>query len=226
MKSAPTALQTKWAVALASSVPGASALLDAVANGSTPARLLQDRSVRDKLSALHQPDLEAKIGDLTRNLPPADQAKDKLIADRRAAYNRGAASVAEGEKVFQQNCAVCHQINGKGGLVGPQLTGVGNRGLDRLCEDILDPNRNVDRAFRQTVLTTKDGETVSGLFRREEGQLLVLANAAGQEFTVKKADVTERRESELSLMPDNFNDAITKQNFDHLLAYLLTQTGR
>jgi putative heme-binding domain-containing protein len=226
LKSAPTQLQLKWAAILAANVAGANALIDAVATGLAPARILQDRSVRDKFAALHQPSIDAKIGDLTRNLPPPDQGKDKLIAERRKSYNAALALPAEGEKVFQQNCAICHQLNGKGGLVGPQLTGIGNRGLDRLCEDILDPNRNVDRAFRQSVLTLKDGETISGLFRREEGELLVLANAAGQEFTVKKADVTERRESELSLMPDNFADAIPKQNFDHLLAYLLRETGR
>lgn len=116
---------------------------------------------------------------------------------------------------------MCHQLDGKGGLVGPQLTGIGNRGVERLCEDILDPNRNVDHAFATTMLTLKDGEAMSGLFRREEGELLVLANAAGQEFTVPKKDVQERAESKLSLMPDNFGEGIPEADFNHLLAFLL-----
>ena len=226
MKSAPTALQAKWAAALAAAPTGAGLLLDNVPAGTVPARLLQDRSVRDKLAALHRPEIDARVQELVKGLPAADEARDKLIAARRAGYDALHSSAAEGEKVFQQNCAVCHQLDGKGGLVGPQLTGVGNRGLERLCEDILDPNRNVDRAFRQTVMTLKDGETMSGLFRREEGELLVLANATGQEFSIKKSDVKERRESELSLMPDNFSEAIPPAGFNHLLAYLLSQTGR
>jgi len=71
------------------------------------------------------------------------------------------------------------------------------------------------------VLTLKDGETLSGLFRREEGALLVMANATGAEFSVPKAEVTQREESPLSLMPDNFGEAIPETEFRHLLSYLL-----
>jgi putative heme-binding domain-containing protein len=109
--------------------------------------------------------------------------------------------------------------------VGPQLTGVGNRGLDRLCEDVLDPNRNVDRAFRQTLFTLKNGDVVGGLFRREEGELIIAADATGKEFSIKRSDVQERKESETSLMPDNFGEAIPSSQFNHLMAYLLSQSG-
>ncbi|HTI70591.1 MAG TPA: PVC-type heme-binding CxxCH protein [Candidatus Limnocylindria bacterium] len=226
LKSAPASLQSKWAAALASTASGAGVLLEGVAAGNISARLLQEKSVRDKLTALKDPNIESRVTALTRELPAVDVARVSLIAARRNGFDATHASAATGEKIFQQNCAVCHQINGQGGLVGPQLTGVGNRGLDRLCEDILDPNRNVDRAFRQTVATLKDGDTMSGLFRREEGELLVFANATGQEFSLKKADVASRRESELSLMPDNFSEVIPNGDFNHLLAYLLSQTGR
>ena len=47
--------------------------------------------------------------------------------------------VENGQQVFQTHCVACHQIDGKGGLIGPQLDGIGNRGIARLCEDILDP---------------------------------------------------------------------------------------
>jgi hypothetical protein len=160
---------------------------------------------------------------LTKDLPPADAARDRLITERRASFASAKPSVEEGRKLFQQNCAACHQIEGQGGLVGPQLTGVGSRGAERLCEDILDPNRNVDRAFRQTVLTLKDGDVQSGLFRREDGDLLVFADGTGKEFSVKKGNVTERRESELSLMPDNFGETLPPAQFHHLLAFLLSQ---
>jgi hypothetical protein len=48
-----------------------------------------------------------------------------------------------------------------------------------------------------------------------------MANATGAEFTVPKAEVAQREESPLSLMPDNFGEAIPETEFRHLLAYLL-----
>ena len=59
--------------------------------------------------------------------------------------------------VFLKNCTTCHQMGGQGALIGPQLDGIGNRGLERLVEDILDPSRNVDPAFFATLYVLKDG---------------------------------------------------------------------
>src|SRR3546814_15312803 len=74
--------------------------------------------------------------------------------------------VATGEKVFSANCAPCHQVNGNGGNVGPQLTGIGNWGVNALAVKILDPNRNVLESFRTYTVKTKDGKVFTG--RSEE----------------------------------------------------------
>ena len=110
--------------------------------------------------------------------------------------------------------------------MGPQLDGVGNRGLERLCEDVLDPNRSVDHAFRTTLLILADGDVVSGLFRREEGETLVLAEATGKEVSIAKKKVQERKQSESSLMPDNFGDLLSQDDFNHLMAFLLTKGSK
>jgi len=146
-----------------------------------------------------------------------------LIDERRAKFNPTEASATHGAEIFKQHCAICHSIGGQGALIGPQLDGIGGRGLDRLLEDILDPSRNVDRAFRTSLLILKDGDVQSGLFRREEGELLVLAEANGKEISIPKKDIAERRESETSLMPDNFSDLIPVADFNNLLAFLLSK---
>ena len=92
-------------------------------------------------------------------------------------------------------------------------------------EDILDPNRNVDTAFRSTMFILNDEDVVSGLFRREEGELVVYADSTGKEQTVPKKNVKERRQGELSLMPENFADVIPANEFNDLIAFLLTKTG-
>ncbi|MSU35581.1 MAG: c-type cytochrome [Pedosphaera sp.] len=224
MKSVPYRLQVSWAQALASSAAGATALLDAVAAGAVPPRVLIERAVKDRLSAGKPAEIGTRLAKLTKDMPPTDRERerDRLVNRRRAAYATATVKLEAGEQVFLKNCAVCHQVEGKGALVGPQLSGIGTRGLERLCEDILDPNRNVDINFRTTVLTLKDGDTVSGLFRRAEGEQLVLADAVGKEFPVPKNSIREQTQTESSLMPDNFGDAITPEDFNALLAFLLS----
>jgi putative heme-binding domain-containing protein len=221
LSTVPYGLQRQFGLALASSSEGGEALLQAVAEGKASAHLLQERDIHDRLIASKPANVNERLIQLTANLAPPDRARQKLIDERRAAFNPGTASATLGAAVFKQNCAVCHSIDGQGANIAPQLDGVGARGLDRLVEDILDPNRNVDRAFRTTLLILKDGDVQSGLFRREEGEMLVLAESTGKEISVPKAAVKERRESETSLMPDNLVDIVPPADLNHLLAFLL-----
>ena len=130
-----------------------------------------------------------------------------------------------GQKVFQKHCAACHQIANQGAKIGPQLDGIGNRGLERLLEDVLDPNRNVDQAFRTTQITLKNGQTVNGLFLREEGNIVILADAQGKDVRIEKAQIEERAVSPLSPIPDNFNET-WQTEMHHLMAYLLKWRGK
>ena len=145
----------------------------------------------------------------------------KLIERRRRGFDAEQASAERGAAVFTKSCAVCHQIDGKGAVVGPQLDGAGSRGLERLIEDVLDSNRNVDPAFHTSNVTLKDDTVITGLQRREEGETLVFADVTGKEITVPKKEIAERRESELSLMPSNFADIIPVEDFNDLMAFLL-----
>ena len=50
--------------------------------------------------------------------------------------------------------------------------------------------------------------------------------ANGQEARVPKAEVKERRDTETSLMPANFHEALTAAELNDLLAFLLGKTGK
>jgi putative heme-binding domain, Pirellula/Verrucomicrobium type len=223
LRTAPTSLQTELALALASNREGAEALLEAVSEGKASARLLQQRKVKDHLTAAKPDNLAERLEKLTASLPTATEERDKLIAERRTAFNPAKVSAAKGAEVFKQYCVVCHSLEGQGALIGPQLDGIGGRGVDRLLEDVLDPNRNVDRAFRSTLLIMNDGDVQSGLYRRDEGETVIIAQSNGKEMSVPRKDIKERRTSETSLMPDNFGEAIPKEDFDDLIAFLLTK---
>ena len=219
----PARLQTVIAAGLAGNKPGAEKLLEAVAAGKASARLLQERAVEVRLSQTQPPDLKARIEKLTRGLPPTDQRVQDLLRRRREGFLAAKTDVALGAKVFEKNCANCHQISNKGARIGPQLDGIGIRGIDRILEDTLDPNRNVDQAFRTTLLTLKNGQGLTGLLLKEEGEVLVLADQQGKEVRVPKNTVEERSTSQLSPMPANVAETVPEADFYHLLAYLLSQ---
>ena len=155
--------------------------------------------------------------------PEQRKQLDGLIATRAAAFAKAKPDVAAGKMVFTTNCAVCHQIRGAGGLIGPQLDGIGARGAERLSEDILDPNRNVDAHFHLHTLTLKDGSSLSGFLKGEAGQVLILADAAGQEQRVGKNNLAKDVTTPMSLMPPVFGQTLDEKTFINLLGYLMSE---
>jgi putative heme-binding domain-containing protein len=223
---APQGLQTQIGLALAGNAAGAETLLVAVEQGKASPRLLQNKGIKDRLAAAKLSNFAERLDRLTKALPTEDAERQKLIDRRLVTFNPSESSADPGAQVFKQNCAVCHSIDGQGATIGPQLDGAGNRGAERLIEDILDPSRNVDPAFRVTLLTLKNGEVESGLIRREEGETVVVADATGKERSIPKSEIASRRESALSLMPDNLADVIKPEDFNHLIAFLLSKGSK
>ena len=221
---APAPLQQPLAVELAGRKDSADKLLALVESGKASARLLGDRVVVERLTAAGVPDLERRRAELAAGLPPADEevaARISRVAAAHAAVADRAAAAAEGGVIFRRQCGGCHRVAGEGAVVGPQLDGVAQRGAARLLEDILDPSRNVDEAFRTTIVTTNDGRVHAGLVLREEGEALVLLDASAREFRLPVADVAERTVSRLSPMPGNVVDQIGEDGLVSLLAWLL-----
>lgn len=216
-------LEMVIALALAGGKNGADKLLQTVAAGKASPRLLQERAVEFRLAGSNLPGWKERVAKLTQGLPPADQQIQALLQSRHDGFVKAKRDPSAGAKVFEKSCAICHILANKGAKIGPQLDGIGNRGLDRLLEDIIDPNRNVDQAFRSTTLNLKNGQIVSGLVLREEGEILVLADSLGKEVRVDKKDVEEKIVSQLSPMPANLVKQIPEADFYNLLAFLLLQ---
>lgn len=223
LKAAPYALAVAIAAGLAGDASGAETLFTAIQEREAPARLLQERSVINRLKSAKVPDLDTKLAALTKNLPSTEQRIDDLIKARAAGFKKATPDVKLGKEVFVKNCALCHQLNNEGARVGPQLDGVGIRGLDRLLEDTMDPNRNIDKAFLATKLDLHDGRSVTGLLQREEGAVYVMFDALGKEVRIPKADVEEKTTLAQSAMPGNLDTTIPETDYYHLLAFLLEQ---
>jgi putative heme-binding domain-containing protein len=195
--------------------------LEAVSEGKASVHLLQGTVVVQRLRDAKLPDIEARLAKLREGLPPLDDRIRQMISERREQIATGQPNPARGQQVFEKHCAICHQMGGKGTKVGPQLDGIGARGVDRLLEDILDPNRNVDRNYRSTIIALTNGRVLTGLVLREEPNVLVLADAEGKTHEIQLGQIAERRSSSLSPMPNNALDRISESDLCDLVGYLL-----
>ncbi|MFT3747356.1 MAG: c-type cytochrome [Agriterribacter sp.] len=218
-------LQQSIAVALAGTSVGKDLLFEKVRRGEIFARVLMQPKVEERLNLNISVKQQALLKDLTANLEDVSKERQALISERVAAFHaaKPAPSPAVGRTVFTRSCSPCHSIGDDGGgMIGPQLNSVGKWGVQSLSEKILDPNRNISESFRSYNIKLKDGKVLTGLFRREEGAATIYADASGKEFSVAKKDVAERKASKYTLMPDQFGTILSQDEYNALIAYLLT----
>jgi putative heme-binding domain-containing protein len=223
LKTAPASLQSEIALVLVGSAAGVDTLLTMIAEGKASALLLQDQRISERLATLGTVKDRQRVAKLTKSLPPVAVKSAQLIRQRLAGFAKAKVSLERGHDIFKKNCAACHKLRDVGVMMGPQLDGIGVRGAERLLEDLLDPNRNVDAAFRMVLITTVNGKVITGLKRRQEGVELVLADSEGKEFRVRASDIEEQRPSTLSLMPANLVEMLPEKDLYDLLSLLLNQ---
>ncbi|MEM7373176.1 MAG: PVC-type heme-binding CxxCH protein [Bacteroidota bacterium] len=219
----PYRTQKEMAENLAANSEGVALLLAAAEQGMFSPRLLLEPSLQERLEASATSSQQEQLNAFTDGVLLPDEKIESLISDRAKGFRMQRHSIENGRSVFTQHCTACHQIDGQGGQIGPQLDGIGNWGIGALSEKILDPNRNISKAFKTYLLRLKDGQSKSGLFLREEGQLRVFSDVAGQEFSIQKEEIVEQKLSPYSLMPAHFAEVIPEEDFYDLLAFLLNE---
>ena len=146
------------------------------------------------------------------------------IAQHQQTFRAGSPDAVRGYEVFKKNCAACHRVDNEGNRVGPELDGVGQRGIGRLLEDILDPNRTVDKNFRATIIATDGGLVHTGLVTGQEGEIILLVDQLGKEQRIPEGEIIDRRVSTQSAMPANVVEQLPDQDLYDLLAFLLTKS--
>ena len=224
VNNAPPDLQSAVVMSLAASSEGKNIIFGKVKRGEFFPRTLIEPKVEERIMLNISQQQQQEFIAITAKLEPVSKERQTLIDTRLIAFNSLSEPVSldSGKMIFKQNCAVCHSIGNEGASIGPQLDGVGKWGPRALTEKILDPNRNVSEAFRNYTITLKDGKVLSGLFRREEGEVIVFADITGKEFSVPKNDIAEQKASKFTLMPDHFGNVLSQEKFNALVKYLLS----
>ena len=178
------------------------ALLDRVQAGELLARQF---SAQELHRLRNHPDasIAARAKELLEAARPASaEAISALVAQLLPEVDR-AGDAAAGRIVFEQNCAACHTVDGQGGHVGPDLTGMGAHGAAWLLPVILDPNRSVEGAYTEWQARTKDERLVAGILVRESSESVVLRSTAG-DVEVRREELAALENSGRSPMPTGF----------------------
>jgi cytochrome c oxidase cbb3-type subunit III len=148
---------------------------------------------------------------------------------------------AKGEKLFSgaAGCATCHMVNGRGGLLGPDLSRVGaSRSVEYLTESIrepdkelsdgmLDPNNHYGLPLLYDTVTVllKNGDKVTGVAKNEDTFSIQLLDTHQQLHLFSKRDLKEVLHEHKSLMPAYSEQMINAAELQDLLAYLENLRG-
>ena len=120
-------------------------------------------------------------------------------------------------------CSKCHVVGGQGGAIGPELSGIGARyPREELITSVLYPSARIFSGYETVVVATADGRVLNGLVKTDNADGLEIQDAEGKKTHVPKADIEDRKNSDVSLMPNGIVEGITPQDFADLIAYLET----
>ena len=118
-------------------------------------------------------------------------------------------------------CSKCHQINGQGTKLGPDLSRIGKEyDRYRLLDSIVNPSREIKPEYRVYLVQTTDGRVFSGLREPDTGDDVVLRDANNKEVRIAAADVEQLLPQQPSLMPESQVLGMTAQQLADLIAYL------
>jgi putative heme-binding domain-containing protein len=120
-------------------------------------------------------------------------------------------------------CNACHQHDGRGGRVGPDLTLLGRTSSrEHIIASILQPSQEIAPEFQSWLLTTKDGKTLSGLRLQKPGDDGVedYADSAGNKFSLRTEEIESRQPSITSIMPDGLEKLISIDDLRDLVTFL------
>ncbi len=125
-----------------------------------------------------------------------------------------------GKELYNQECARCHNVK-DGARFGPSLQGsVQGHTRTQLLYDILNPSGTILSLYRSYIVTTNDGGVFGGIIARETPGTLTLRSGPGEEETILRGRITEIRASDVSLMPEGFEDNLSRQEIADVIAFM------
>lgn len=144
--------------------------------------------------------------------------------------------VAAGEAIFwgKGNCGSCHMVNGRGSIIGPDLSRLASlRKTNSIIDALTTTQHRVYGpggaqphllaplpVWPVVDVTTVDGKTVRGVLRNEDSFSLQVMGLDQQLHLYDRSKVKNIVRETKSLMPSDYDKQLSKDEFGNLLAYL------
>lgn len=120
-------------------------------------------------------------------------------------------------------CSACHMLGGRGGAVGPDLTGIVTRmGRRRVLESLLHPDKEIGPGYVAYAIQLDDGRVVTGLPAGlvDDHTAERFLTADGTTTVVPLKEIESRTPLATSLMPRNLEQVLSDDDLRDLLAVL------
>ena len=131
----------------------------------------------------------------------------------------------QGASVFSKSaeCAKCHQVNGIGKDIGPDLSEIGSK-LSRqaLYESILYPSAGISHNYETYQLALDNGNIVNGILISQDRETVTLKLNDGIARTFQQKEIEEMTKSDISLMPADLQKTMSMQDLVEVVEYLMT----
>jgi putative heme-binding domain-containing protein len=130
-------------------------------------------------------------------------------------------------------CATCHMFEGKGGRLGPDLSGAGTaRSAEYLVESVRNPSRRLAQGISEAMkefsaeyetvdAETADGTKYKGTLLNEDSFTIQFIDLREQVHSFDKASLKSWHKSRESLMPVYDEKMLPEKDLQDLLAFLV-----
>lgn len=131
-------------------------------------------------------------------------------------------NASKGKVVFNNYCALCHQVDGMGDRFGPDLSEIGQKlPKEGMYTAIINPNAGISFGYEGYNIKLKDGSTATGIIINRTDEELTVAFPGGNHHTYNMSEVASLQELSESLMPPGLQNAMTTEEFVDLVEYLV-----
>ena len=165
---------------------------------------------------------------LLHSQEPAAQGSPKLTAEEVFEFHTKQdhpGDTVAGRAIYEKQCAACHRFGAMGKEVGPDLSTITSRFTKKdVLEAILWPSKVISDQYKAELFELKTGTVVAGVVVRETAASVLVRTAEAPErpVSVPKAQIADRGESKVSLMPEGLLDGYSQTDIANLLTFLMS----